>query len=323
MGLLVSGKNAAALKTAERSYFTSTAGQTTFTIPGGYAIGEVDVFLNGIRLVDADDYFAINGSTIVLSTGANLGDSLVVVCYYQFQATGHYTKSESDSRYLSASATTPLTSFLRTPNYGVSSTSDSLSAELTAAAVGQQGVGVKAYGRSMSTVGGDLHMIADSRGAGGGHKFYSWNGTTLTTVATIDSAGRMTRPQTPCFDVASSVGAADGSVQTYNTTWLNIGGSFSNNRFTAPVTGNYLFNAATIKNNSNASAVGRLYLRKNGTTLYNSRHLRLSEGSSYGDGSCTWIVQLNANDYVDVFMNGNAGSHASVEYTWFNGFLIG
>jgi len=323
MGLL-SGSGVAAYKSVDRINFTATAGQTTFTLAQGYAVGDVDVFLNGVKLLEGDDYFASTGTTVVLNSPAAVGDFIQVVSYNQFNVSNTYTKSEADSRYMVATGETPMQSYLKTPNYGVSSWSDSATASLEASqGSGTQGAAVKVHGRSVATFGGDIHYVSDTRGAGGTHRFYGWNGSVLTETMKIDSSGRVTKPQHPCFDVSSTVGPSDGTVQTYNTTYLNIGASFSNNRFTAPISGNYLFNAATIKSSGSSTAIGRLYLRKNGSVLYNSRHLRLSEGATYGDGSCTWIVSLNANDYVEVFMNGNAGSHASNEYTWFNGFLIG
>ena len=60
--------------------FTATAGQTTFTITGGYVVGLVDVFINGARLLPTD-YTATNGSTVVLGTGALLNDAVTVLNY--------------------------------------------------------------------------------------------------------------------------------------------------------------------------------------------------------------------------------------------------
>tara|TARA_Y100000004_G_scaffold21718_1_gene22161 strand:+ start:862 stop:1293 length:432 start_codon:yes stop_codon:yes gene_type:complete len=61
--------------------FTATSGQTTFTPEYKYTIGYVDVYLNGVRLVNEDDYTATNGTTIVLGTGASAGDSVCIVAY--------------------------------------------------------------------------------------------------------------------------------------------------------------------------------------------------------------------------------------------------
>lgn len=326
MGLLVSGKNPAALKTAERSYFTATSGQTVFTVPGGYLPGDIDVFMNGVRLVEGDDYFAVNGSTITLSSGAGAGDSIAVVGYYQFQAAGSYTKSESDSRYLTASGSAPMTSFLRTPNYGISSTSDSFSSEITAAPVGQQGVGVKAHGRSMSTVGGDLHMIADSRGAGGSHRFYSWNGTSLSTVANIDSVGRFSYPQQPCFyawsDIYSPTKTYTSEVVFSNsttnglTTVTNVGNNFSavTGRFVAPIAGYYFFSGSFSRSVGNAT----LDIYKNGTSV-GCRHL--SYGADWQTVSATVIIPLAVSDYVELRFGGTNGTTTSGYRIHFTGRL--
>ena len=45
--------------------FTATSSQTTFTITGGYTVGMVDVFLNGIKLDNAVDFTATDGSVVI------------------------------------------------------------------------------------------------------------------------------------------------------------------------------------------------------------------------------------------------------------------
>ena len=44
----------------------ATAGQTLFTVTGGYRINQLAVFRNGVRLLDSRDYEARNGSTVTL-----------------------------------------------------------------------------------------------------------------------------------------------------------------------------------------------------------------------------------------------------------------
>ena len=61
--------------------FTATSLQTTFTITGGYTVGMVDVFLNGIKLDNATEFTASNGSTVVLALGAATGDIVEVYKY--------------------------------------------------------------------------------------------------------------------------------------------------------------------------------------------------------------------------------------------------
>ena len=61
--------------------FTATAAQTTFTITGGYTVGMVDVYYNGVKLDNAADFTASNGTTVVLTTGALLNSVIEVYKY--------------------------------------------------------------------------------------------------------------------------------------------------------------------------------------------------------------------------------------------------
>jgi len=60
--------------------YTATANQTTFTVTGGYVVGLVDVYINGIK-ISTSDFTATNGSTVVLATGTGVGNIVEVVRY--------------------------------------------------------------------------------------------------------------------------------------------------------------------------------------------------------------------------------------------------
>ena len=86
--------------------FTATSGQTTFTVTNSYTVGYVDVYLNGVKLVNGDDYTATNGTTIVLTIGATTGDSVSIIAYIPrglvldngaLGGTGNYVFWENDS----------------------------------------------------------------------------------------------------------------------------------------------------------------------------------------------------------------------------------
>jgi hypothetical protein len=55
---------------------TATAGQTQFTVDGGYRINHLAVFRNGVRLVNGNDYTALDGTTITLMEDASNLDVL-------------------------------------------------------------------------------------------------------------------------------------------------------------------------------------------------------------------------------------------------------
>ena len=56
----------------------ATSGQTTFTAT--YTVGYVNVYLNGVMLAP-DDYTATNGTSIVLTTGAVVGDIVDILAW--------------------------------------------------------------------------------------------------------------------------------------------------------------------------------------------------------------------------------------------------
>jgi len=84
--------------TSGRNTYTATAGQTTFSAT--YDVGYVDVFLNGVKLLVGTDVTATSGSTVVLATGATVGDIIDIVGYGTFQLADHYSKTASDARFL-------------------------------------------------------------------------------------------------------------------------------------------------------------------------------------------------------------------------------
>jgi len=77
--------------TANRYKYTASAAQTTFsgaddnTNTLAYDAGFIDVYLNGIKLVSGVDFTATSGSSVVLTSGANLSDILEIIAYGTFQ----------------------------------------------------------------------------------------------------------------------------------------------------------------------------------------------------------------------------------------------
>ena len=77
-----------------------TGVQTDFTFASGYTVGYMDVYINGSRLINPDDYSATDGSTVGLTTAATSGDVLELVAYKAFDvgnvtdAGGNFTVGE-------------------------------------------------------------------------------------------------------------------------------------------------------------------------------------------------------------------------------------
>jgi hypothetical protein len=58
--------------------YTATASQTTFTVTGGYTVGQLAVYYNGSKLASAE-FTATNGTTFVLATACQVNDILQAV----------------------------------------------------------------------------------------------------------------------------------------------------------------------------------------------------------------------------------------------------
>jgi len=84
--------------TSSRGSFTATAGQTVFTTTG-YDSGYLDLYLNGVKLIDGTDFTATNGTSFTLTTGAALNDTVDYVAYGTFNLADVYTKTAADARY--------------------------------------------------------------------------------------------------------------------------------------------------------------------------------------------------------------------------------
>jgi len=79
----VTWQDAGGGSTYTKTLFVATASQTTFTAT--YTAGRVDVYSNGVKLVDITDYTATNGTSVVLTSGAVVGDNIEVIAWDTFE----------------------------------------------------------------------------------------------------------------------------------------------------------------------------------------------------------------------------------------------
>ena len=83
--------------------FTASAGQTSFVVTGGYDVGRLTVYRNGIRLISGTGFTAGNGTTLTLATPAAAGD-VIEVEKSIFILSDVWSKSEADARFLMPSS---------------------------------------------------------------------------------------------------------------------------------------------------------------------------------------------------------------------------
>ena len=179
--------------TQSRDSFTATANQTTFAT-AGYQPGYIDVYLNGVHLVDVTDYTATNGSDVVLASGASVNDIVEVVAYSTFEVlnqtltgtttvdvlnvTGAFTSLGIDDN---ATSTAITLSSGGNVGIGTSSVSDPLHIKADRAIIRLE----------PTTVGGTTYRIRNgiSGGSEGGLSFYDV--TNAATRLAIDSSGNV------------------------------------------------------------------------------------------------------------------------------------
>lgn len=278
---------------------------TTTSLTGlDYTPNHVHVFHNGIRLVDGTDYTATNGTSITLVNAAENGDEVVVVSYGTFSPADTYTKSETytkteaDDRYVNASGDTM---------------------------TGQLDVDANVFGRA-------FEFRAGSNALTHGVAIHSTEANALQINTSsverfkIDGNGRVTMPYQPFFKARPNGSfnvTTTGDILPFTVVDTNIGANYNstNSRFTAPVSGSYVFYVMTfIPPNTSRFA----YFRING-----GRHTSIEDrdvSGNYTNRSDVYPVYLSAGDYVDIehtsgttHLNGNYGGPES----FFSGYLIG
>ena len=83
----------------------ATAGQTAFTVTGGYRINEIGVYRNGTRLVDGRDFTASDGSTVTLLSAATVGDVLEFAVFDSFNVANTIKPSGESSQNIGGDLT--------------------------------------------------------------------------------------------------------------------------------------------------------------------------------------------------------------------------
>lgn len=81
----------------------ATAGQTVFTIPGGYDVGYLILTVNG-SIIPPADYTATNGTSVTLTTGLSVGDELAGIKFGAVTLSTVYTKAQVDSAFAAIGA---------------------------------------------------------------------------------------------------------------------------------------------------------------------------------------------------------------------------
>jgi len=195
--------------TIARQNFSPTGVQTDFSFASGYTVGLIDAYLNGVKLIEANDYTATDGSNVGLTTAAIAGDTLELVAYKAFNlgfvdsASGNFNVSQNLTVAGNAtiSGNTTFSGTVSGATVGVTSGTESIGDAKTLRFIGVGNTFVK---------NGDTIDISIAGGGGGGL------GTALSDVKTEPGNQFYTTPRNITISTGTSfyatASAGDGGV---------------------------------------------------------------------------------------------------------------
>jgi hypothetical protein len=139
----------------------------------------------------------------------------------------------------------------------------------------------------------------------------------------IDSVGRISVPLQPSFLVSKTNGSQSSGTLVFNSVQFNVGSCYNNStgRFTAPITGKYLFAFYGIT----GLVEGNTYINLNkNNSPYGISTYAGGTSSYYRNLSFSVILDLNVNDYIELVV-GAASVYAAGDggNPRFSGILLG
>ena len=315
-----------------RFIYTATAGQTTFTGADdnnktlGYTDSEyVDVYLNGVLLEPAD-YTATSKTSVVLDSGATVGDTMEIVVYDTFSVfNGTFSGDVSVGSDLTVDTST----------LKVDSTNNRV------------GVGTASPDTALHIIGSGVPSEINSSNSNAFKQEFSDNGTTRgfigansanafmvgdasgSTLLAVASSGILSIPNLVAFQATGSgtlsfSGTATLKEVVLGTERLDNGSNYNatTGKFTCPVAGIYCFFASIT---TTGSATGVEAYLENETQGSDAIARVISYGDSYDTGVMIGIDDCAANDVIRVRANNNNNTTFDLDLSRcnFGGVLLG
>jgi len=213
-----------------KQVFSPTGVQTNFTFAAGYQIGYLDVYLNGARQIEGQDFSATDTSTVGLSSAAQSGDILELVAYKAYNlaapsAVGNFTVSGN----LTVNGTTTLSagssvSFATTAYNLIGIASTATAAATAYGLTGSPNITVGTVTGSLTGTASTATAAATAYGLSGSPNITVGNVTgSAATFTNLTVNGTQTIINTTSLEVADkNIGI--GSTTSPSDAWINGGG---------------------------------------------------------------------------------------------------
>jgi len=277
-----------------RTVFTATAGQTTFSM--NYVVGAVDVYRNGVKLAPAD-FTATNGTSIVLLNAATVGDTIEVISYPQI-VYADAVKRTGDT----------MTGGLNViGNIGVGTASPAQQVHVYT--TGSEAV-LRLEAGQTGAKSWDIISASGSTGVGQG-SLSIYDRTTNTERMRIDAGGRILTPNQPfatVFNSGTSYLTPSYVTVPYNNVITNNGGHFntSNYRFTCPVAGYYRVTAFDMSYYQTSGIISLTVAKNGSAAASNVGYGRMDGVNGHSHATYTTILYCSAGDYLTVLLYGGS-----------------
>ncbi len=296
--------------------FNGTGSQTAFTLSRTVpSAASIEVLVNNVQQSPYDASYSVSGTTLTFSEAPSSGTNNVYVVYRD-QSLGSLV---DESAYRKAEAVAKAGDTM-TGNLGIGATP---STKLTIGRVDSSNEGGQI----------DLCRASDNTSAWAIDVFGNTSTPSLRFVDNvaaltrmqIDGAGRVTMPYQPAFMAVRLANHVTSSgVIVFENVRHNVGGHYnsSNGRFTAPVSGVYVFGMTCLLYNMGNSS--NVTLNVNGSSFDGHGFFGVygQFSGSYAGQGATLSVRLNAGDYVEFYYSNN-GTHLHNGYTKAFGHLLG
>ena len=302
----------ASAQVSRNSYvYTGTQDQTVFsgsdrngnTLATGNKF--INVYLNGIRLTETDDY-TYTSTDLTMASGVNSGDEVLIEAVSTFEL--------DDTVKITAQTLTTNEITQVRENLDLDTEIDFGSSFKLASDIGNGNKGLSfASSKFIDLNGSDIRLVNNS-----------------IIGLSMDDAGIVLTPKTPAFMAYNNAVSSQTSngIPSMGNVAVNTGSCYDGptNRFTAPVTGTYHFHAFLFFGLPNANAVGHFYFQVNGASTGAPHHTPNASAGALGHITVggSMIRTLAQGDYVNLtalFSNG-ANLYAGVYSAW-TGFLVG